>query len=434
MISQTETPAGTRRLQPKSYFRLPWSLTDNGISWLEVTPRCNLACVGCYRDTKSGHHKSLREIASELAVFRRERNSDCMSVAGGDPLVHPEIVEITRMIRQGGWKPIINTNGLALTRELLRDLKRAGVFGFTFHVDTSQKRPDSPTTSEEGHNRLRQRLAEMLASEGGIACSFNQTVVDTTLDQVPDVVRWAAKHPDIVHTVVFILYREPRLMGQFDYYANGERIDVGQTYEETQWGGDRVLKAQDVVDKIREVEPTFEPSAYLNGTVDPESTKWLIGVRVATKDTTLGYVSPRFMEAVQYGSHWIRRRWLSYSDPRFLSHGRAAVLAFSPFDKGMRDIAFNYARHVVRRPTNLLRRAHLQAITIIQPIDFLPDGRQNMCDGCPDITVHEGKLYWSCRLEEIKQYGCFVHSVPRTVQQTKRPENRIAAEGARASL
>ena len=33
-------------LTPQKYYRLPWSLTDNGISWLEVTTSCNLACKG----------------------------------------------------------------------------------------------------------------------------------------------------------------------------------------------------------------------------------------------------------------------------------------------------------------------------------------------------------------------------------------------------
>jgi hypothetical protein len=50
---------------------------------------------------------------------------------------------------------------------------------------------------------------------------------------------------------------------------------------------------------------------------------------------------------------------------------------------------------------------------IIQPIDILPDGRANMCDGCPDMTVHDGELRWSCRLEEIKDYGCFLQACPK---------------------
>ena len=63
-----------------------------------------------------------------------------MSICGGDPLVHPDVNEIVRMSKDMGWKPIINTNGLSLTKKRLRALKEAGVFGFSFHIDTSQAR------------------------------------------------------------------------------------------------------------------------------------------------------------------------------------------------------------------------------------------------------------------------------------------------------
>ena len=49
----------------------------------------------------------------------------------------------------------------------------------------------------------------------------------------------------------------------------------------------------------------------------------------------------------------------------------------------------------------------------IQPTDVLEDGRQNMCDGCADMTLHEGRLAWSCRLEELRRFGTFVTSVPK---------------------
>jgi hypothetical protein len=55
----------------------------------------------------------------------------------------------------------------------------------------------------------------------------------------------------------------------------------------------------------------------------------------------------------------------------------------------------------------------VQTFTIIQPVDAMAQGGFNMCDGCPDMTVHRGRMYWSCRLEEVKQYGCFVDAVPR---------------------
>ena len=30
-------------------YRLPWTLPDNAITWLEPTSSCNLHCDGCYR-------------------------------------------------------------------------------------------------------------------------------------------------------------------------------------------------------------------------------------------------------------------------------------------------------------------------------------------------------------------------------------------------
>jgi pyruvate-formate lyase-activating enzyme len=401
-------------LTPQNYYRLPWSLTDNGISWLEVTTSCNLACTGCYRPRTEGH-KTLEEIEDDLAVFRRERRSDCMSIAGGDPLVHPRIVDIVRMVRQGGWKPIINTNGLALGPKLLKELKAAGAFGFTFHIDTSQVRRDSKGTVERDHDALRLKFARMLAAEGGLTCSFNLTVSSATLDQVPGVVQWAQRHPDIVNTVVFILYREPGLMGDFDFYANGKPVNLQQTYEESAaWAGEKLLKAADVVAMIREADPAYEPSAYLNGTIDASSVKWLIGSRIASRAQAFGYVTPRFMELVQTGSHLLRRKWLSYSSPQTLGSGRAAMFASSLVDAGMWKVAANYLKSVLRKPLQAFAKAYVQTFTIIQPVDALKQGGFNMCDGCPDMTVYRGRMYWSCRLEEVKQYGCFVDAVPRT--------------------
>jgi hypothetical protein len=406
-------PANARLVNPQALHRFPWSLTDNAISWLEVTNKCNLACKGCYRDQHSGGHKSLDEIADDLAVFKATRTSDCMSVAGGDPLVHPEIVDIVRMIRKGGWKPIINTNGVALTRSMLSDLKKAGIFGFTFHIDTSQRRPDAAQATEQDLNVLRQRFANMLAAEGGIVCSFNQTVNVKTLAELPEVISWAKKRPGLVHSMVFILYREPNLFGDFDIYANGAKVDFGESYENTGWGGDKTIKAYDVVAQMKRADPLYEPGAYLNGTVDPHSTKWLAGLRIAVGDRTFGYATPRFMEAVQHMSHLFRGRWLSYASPRFLSAGRSALLVFGVFDRGMRRVLARYLGAAAREPSLLFRKVHLQTFMIIQPVDYMPDGQMNMCDGCPDITVHGGKLYWSCRLEEIKRYGTFVTAVPR---------------------
>ena len=83
-----------------------------------------------------------------------------------------------------------------------------------------------------------------------------------------------------------------------------------------------------------------------------------------------------------------------------------------------------FYRDVLRRaarPRSMLRRQHLQSVLIIQPIDLGPDGRDNMCDGCPDMTVHEGKLVWSCRLEEWRKFGEPLRAVPLSMKGPAAP-------------
>jgi len=400
-------------LDPQNYYRLPWNYADNAISWLEPTTMCNLRCEGCYRDFDNQQHKSLDEVRAELELFRRLRKSDCISIAGGDPLVYPHIVELVGIIREMGWKPIINTNGIALDETLLRELKKAGVYGFTLHIDSTQVRPDTDATSETELNALRLKFARMLSEAGNIACSFNSTVSEKTLHELPALVDWAQQHADLVQTMVFILFRSPGLTGDFDYYARGEKIELDQVYKESEWGGEKFLMAQDVVDKIREADPAYEPCAFLNGTAKPDSFKWLLSSRTVLAGKTMGYMSPLMMELIQTFNHLFTGRYLSYARPRATSLGKSSALLGSLFDGASRKTLLNILKHAIARPASALRTAHMQSFMIIQPVNFETDGRQDMCDSCPDITVHEGKLVWSCRLEELRNYGDFITAVPK---------------------
>ena len=65
----------SRALDHNAYYRLPWTLADNAITWLEPTTRCNLYCEGCYRENDPGGHKPLDVVIQELEVVRRLRNT-----------------------------------------------------------------------------------------------------------------------------------------------------------------------------------------------------------------------------------------------------------------------------------------------------------------------------------------------------------------------
>ncbi|MBI2403443.1 MAG: radical SAM protein [Gemmatimonadetes bacterium] len=395
-------------LDHRRLYRLPWSLPDNAVAWLEPTAKCNLACDGCYR-ANVDQHKSLDEIAADLDVFARYRTADGVSIAGGDPLTHPRIVDIVRMVAERGWKPILNTNGLALEEDLLRDLKRAGLGGFTFHIDSKQHRPKWKAKTEQDLNALRLHYAEMVARVGDLSCAFNATVYQDTLDAVPDLVAWAHEHIDIVHVLVFICYRAAVLEGEFDYYRGGTKLDVAPLAYAYPMVDQRIdISAPEVVSKIRERFPEFAPCAYLNGTETPDSFKWLLAGRLGTRKRIYGYIGPKMIELAQTAHHLWTGRYLAYASPAALRRGKS-MLWLWPFDAGLRKVC---ARAQLD-PHLAFRRLHFQSVMIIQPIDLLPDGRQNMCDGCPDMTVWNHRLAWSCRLEECLNFGEFVRTVRR---------------------
>ncbi len=402
-------------LDHRELYRMPWTLPDNAINWLEPTSACNLYCDGCYRKNDSNAHKSLDQVRHELDVFNRLRKTDGVSIAGGDPLTHPEIEKIVEMVAKDGQKPIINTNGLALTMEKLRALKHAGVEGFTFHIDSGQQRPHMKGKTELELNDLRLKYAEMLAEVGGISCAFNATVYEHTLQYVPDIVEWGQKHIDIVNILVFIAYRAAPVHKGYEYMVGGRKVDMSPIMYAIDKDRAISIMSTDIVKEIRKKYPDFQPSAYLNGTERPDHFKWLLTLRIGTKRKIYGYTGPKFMELSQMLHHFTKGTYLAYTKPKVLGKAKS-MLALSPLDKGLSKTLWAFLDDAKWKPHLLFKKLHMQSVMIIQPADFMPSGALSMCDGCPDITVHDDKLVWSCRMEELINFGDWVRAVPESAR------------------
>jgi hypothetical protein len=59
----------------------------------------------------------------------------------------------------------------------------------------------------------------------------------------------------------------------------------------------------------------------------------------------------------------------------------------------------------VKHPWLLFKKISIQSLMILQPQDVLPNGEQDLCDGCPNRTVHQGRLVPMCRKEEYLRFG-----------------------------
>ncbi len=413
-------------LDKRRLYRMPWSMNDNPIGWLETTDRCNIYCLGCYRQQIAGH-RPLDELKNDVLFLKRWRNVYNISIAGGEPTLHPNLVDIVAFIRQQGIEALVLTNGHGLTRELLIELKKAGALGIAFHVDSLQRRgPRWNGKSEAELNELREELMELVASVPGLYCNFGMTVYRSNFDQINDVVRWGNQHIDKVHGLVFITFRAAGLEAGVRYYtADGREItpELGYAFRQQEVLEDAGITSEDVWRKIRSEFPHYDASAYLGGTVRHDSIKWLMGVQIGLAGGhMLGSIGPRLMEAVQVWHHWFKGTYLTYRRSHRI--GKYAFWA-GLFDEGMRRAWQTYVRAVVRRPRLLFSRLYTQTIGIVQAPDLQPDGRVDMCDSCPDMCVHEGTLVNSCRWDEWRLYGGYLRPQYETGTEPERVPERL---------
>ena len=404
-------PNAAPEVDPLSLFRMPWSASDNAMTWLVPTRRCNITCDACFATNDPQSEKPLSQIEDEVEAMRRLRHSDGMFIAGGEPLTHSRIVEVVRIVKSRGYKPVLLTNGVDLTPALLSDLKKAGLFGFTFHVDSHQSRPGWKGKSERELNALRQQLADMVHDAGGMTCGFNATVFPDTLEDMPDIVAWALRNIDRVQFYTLTALRLVEKELPFDFYAGGRKIDLSETVYYSP-GPYRRLMSQDIQAEVRKAIPGFRLSAFLGGTARPKALKLAMGCLIATRREMIGTLGPKSMELIQAGHHLFRGTYLAF--PRPSLNRKAALLFFlAPFDRQVRRAVGSYFRALLRDPGILGRRLYTQAINIEQAFDILPDGEQDHCDGCPNKTLWQDRLVPACVLDEYLKFGTQAVIVPK---------------------
>jgi hypothetical protein len=334
-----------------------------------------------------------------------------MLIAGGEPLIHPQILDIVKLVKSLNVKPILITNGVDLDRQFAVELKRAGAFGFTFHVDSHQSRPGWKNKHERELNELRQELADMMHEIGGLTCSFNITVFPDTVAYVPDILRWALDNSDRVRIMTFICVRTAERNGQFDYCVGGRKVDFSNIPYATSESCKK-LTTHDIHSEIKKVLPDMEFCAYLGGTVLPDSLKWVLGTHFTSSGQSFGRFGRKSMELVQNAYHFFNGCYLAYTGASTANRGKLALF-LGIFDPEVRRAARSFAGAILRNPLRLLKPLYIQNISVVQPVDILESGEQDSCDGCPNKTLWGDMLVSACRLEEYRHFGGPVLTIPK---------------------
>lgn len=87
----------------------------------EINDECNLSCPTCYAQSKPGlgNFRSLGEIENMLeTLIESESEPDLVQISGGEPTLHPQIIEILQCIKKSPVRHLmLNTNGIRIANE-----------------------------------------------------------------------------------------------------------------------------------------------------------------------------------------------------------------------------------------------------------------------------------------------------------------------------
>jgi hypothetical protein len=218
---------------------------------------------------------------------------------------------------------------------------------------------------------------------------------------LPDIVEWCRRNIDKVQHVSLITFRSIPLTPSTEYRVDGVAVDASTLQHSTTDVEEIGLTTDEMLDVLHEHDPPFRPAAYLPGTSTTDSYKFLVAVQVGTKRETLGCLGPHTMECVQVFHHLLTGRYCSFL--RRTNVGRS-VFVMALIDRSVRKAAARYARTVLKDIRRLFTGIHVQSISLQQPNELL-NGETNLCDGCLNMMVFEGRLIPSCRLDEYRLFG-----------------------------
>lgn len=145
--------------------------TDHPVlAHLIPTRRCNIACAYCneYDDFSRPVPIQVLERRSDLLA---DLGVSCVTLSGGEPLLHPQLDDLLRRIRSRGMITGLITNGYLLGPRRIGQLNDAGLEYLQISIDNV--RPDSTSMKSL---RVLDRKLEMLAEHADFDININSVV------------------------------------------------------------------------------------------------------------------------------------------------------------------------------------------------------------------------------------------------------------------
>ncbi|MCM2358685.1 MAG: radical SAM protein [Geobacteraceae bacterium] len=171
--------------------------------YLAITDDCNCRCPICF--TAAGHHAENRHLsldeAQRVAETAVRNGVRTVVFVGGEPTVHPQLLELTGIFRRAGIRVWIASNGLRIAQDpgLATRLKRAGAAKVCLQLDSFD---EATHLVMRGHGRIKEKIAAARAiADAGLLLGLVCTVTSHNLAELPSFCRTVLSWPRPPHTI-----------------------------------------------------------------------------------------------------------------------------------------------------------------------------------------------------------------------------------------
>jgi hopanoid biosynthesis associated radical SAM protein HpnH len=147
---------------------------------LEPLFACNLACPGCGKIQHPASVLKQRMPVEQAVGAIEECGAPMVSIAGGEPLMHPQIDEIVRQLVKRKKYVYLCTNALLLPKHIHK-FTPSPYFSWVVHIDGLEKRHDEAVDKEGGFKAAIEAIR--LAKEKGFKVNTNSTFFNTDTPQ-----------------------------------------------------------------------------------------------------------------------------------------------------------------------------------------------------------------------------------------------------------
>lgn len=154
------------------------------VTMLEPLEACNLACEGCgrIREYENVIHRQLTVEESLAAV--EESGAPIVSIAGGEPTIHPHIAEIVNALVARKKFVYMCTNGLVMAK-VMKEIPASKYFCWVIHLDGTGGNHDA-AVSRKGVYQIAMRNAEKAVKAGYRVCSNTTLFKGSNPDDLHD--------------------------------------------------------------------------------------------------------------------------------------------------------------------------------------------------------------------------------------------------------